>query len=103
MGSDASPRRVRVRYLGIIQRIVGTSEEEMEITPGTKVRDLLQILKKKYGGEMKNALEDNHMLAANATILIDGRNAETIQGLDTPLEHAHDVQVVVMVPSSFGG
>jgi len=103
MGSDASLRRVRVRYLGIIQRIVGTSEEEIEITPGTKVRDLLQILKKKYGGEMKNALEDNHMLAANATILIDGRNAETIQGLDTLLEHAHDVQIVVMVPSSFGG
>ncbi len=103
MGSDASPRRVRVRYLGIIQRIVGKSEEEMEITHGTKVRDLLQILKKKYGGEMKNALEDNHMLAANATILIDGRNAETIRGLDTLLEHAHDVQVVVMVPSSFGG
>lgn len=103
MGSDASPRRVRVKYLGIIQRIVGTSEEEMEIRPGTKVRDLLQILKKKYGGEMKNALEDNHMLAANATILIDGRNVETIQGLDSLLEHAHDVQVVVMIPSSFGG
>ncbi len=103
MRSGASLRKVRVRYLGIIQRIVGRSEEEMEITPGAKVSDLLQILKKKYGEEMKNALEDNHMLAANAMILIDGRNAETIQGLDTPLEHAQDVQIVVMVPSSFGG
>ena len=103
MRSGASLRKVRVRYLGIIQRIVGTSEEEIEIKHEAKVSDLLQILKKKYGEEMKNALEDNHMLAANATILIDGRNVETIQGLDTPLEHAQDVQIVVMVPSSFGG
>ncbi len=103
MGSGATHQRVRVRYLGIIQRIVGTSEEEMEIKSGARVNDLLQILKKKYGEEMKNALEDNHMLAANATILIDGRNAETSQGLDTLLEHAHDVQIVVMVPSGFGG
>jgi len=103
MNSDAAHQRVTVRYLGIIQRIVGTSEEEMEIAPGTKVRDLLQTLKKKYGEEMKNALEDNHMLAGNTTILVDGKNAETIMGIDTLLEHAHNVQIVVMVPSSFGG
>ncbi len=103
MGSGDSLQRVRVRYLGIIQRIVGTGEEEMEITRGARVRDLLQILKKRYGEEMKNALEDNHMLAANATILVDGRNTDAIEGLDTSLEHAHDVQIVVMVPSGFGG
>ncbi len=103
MATGTSLQRVRVSYLGIIQRIVGTSEEEMEIKSGARVSDLLQILKKKYGEEMKNALEDNHMLAANATILIDGRNAEAFQGLDTLLEHAHDVQIVVMVPSGFGG
>ena len=103
MGSGASLQRVRMRYLGIIQRIVGTTEEDLEVTPGTRVRDLLQILKKRYGKEMKNALEDDHLLAVNATILVDGKNIEAIEGLDTLLEHAHDVQIVVMAPSGFGG
>ncbi len=103
MGSGDSLQRVKVRYLGIIQRIVGTTEEDLEVIPGTRVRDLLQLLKKRYGEEMKNALEDNHMLAGNATILVDGRNTEAIEGLDTSLDHAHDVQIVVMVPSGFGG
>ncbi|MFQ6010749.1 MAG: MoaD/ThiS family protein [Nitrososphaerales archaeon] len=103
MSPGSAPHRLHVRYLGIIQRIVGASEEEMAVMEGTRVRDLLQILKGKYGTEMKSALEDNHLLASNAIVLVDGKNTDTMKGLDTLLEKGQDVQIVVMAPSGFGG
>lgn len=104
--APASPITVRLVYVGMIQRLLGRREEEMELPGGSTLRDLLARLSALYGPELRDQLLTGEgELMPTANLMVDGRNPMRGGGLETRLceEGATQVEIVVLGPPPMGG
>ncbi|WP_209474747.1 ubiquitin-like small modifier protein 1 [Thermococcus stetteri] len=60
--------RIKVRYFARYRSLVGKSEEELEVSDGITVRDLIEILKERYPA-LKNEVfaEDDDLADVNVS------------------------------------
>ena len=66
--------KVKVSYLGSLIEITGRNEEELELKDNSKLGDLFEALKEKYGAEFaKYFLEVIGEVEGTTFILINGR------------------------------
>lgn len=100
----ALPSMCTVTYVGLIRRIVGCRQEVLALDSGTTLERLLRELCSRHGPELEHYLLERGELAAHATVLLNGRNAQRQGGLAAKLGDGQDhVELVVLGPPAAGG
>ncbi|MBI2848675.1 MAG: MoaD/ThiS family protein [Chloroflexi bacterium] len=95
---------VKVIYLGLIQNTMGRRAEEIELPEGATIKELVRTLTRVHGERFKTSvLSINGELRPTATILVEGRDIQELQGFDTSLRGAREATIVVTVHPMSGG
>ncbi|WP_440944885.1 MoaD/ThiS family protein [Methanosarcina sp. T3] len=93
--------KILVKFLATIREITDKSEIELEIRPGYTVGTALQTLQASYGTEFKEATTGTTAGGIpKVRFLVNGRNADFLEGLETELKAG---DVLVLVPPVAGG
>ncbi|MFQ5850620.1 MAG: MoaD/ThiS family protein [Candidatus Binatia bacterium] len=97
--------KVRVTFVGLIQRLIGSSEEVVTLPRETTLGTLLQELITRFGPELEKRLLENGDLASSVIVLVNGRNALGQGGLRAKLSDGFQsqVEIVVLGPPLMGG
>ncbi|MBI2848679.1 MAG: MoaD family protein [Chloroflexi bacterium] len=100
---DAAGSQFKIRYIGLIQNVVG-KREEVWSSRTTTVRGLIDSLAGRYGTELENAIMTaDGRLPRYVKILVNGKDVEQLEGLDSKLEGTEEVSLVVAIPQMSGG
>lgn len=95
---------VHVSYLGLVRNVIGCREEEIEVTPGTTVGELLEKLVEKHGDPFRvSVLKGGGELRSIALLCVNDRDIAELQGFETRLESGEKISVVVGVYPPQGG
>lgn len=92
--------KVKVEYLGHIRHIIGSvSEEEVEISDGSSVADLLSMLSEKYGESFRKAVYEpkGADVKANYIITVNGYLLNQLDGIKTKLKPKDHVTLLPIV------
>jgi molybdopterin converting factor small subunit len=69
---------VRVLYFGLVRNFVKEAEEDISLPAGATVRELVEILCRKHGEALRDALFTvEGTLTANTILLLDGTTSST--------------------------
>lgn len=91
-------KMVKVSYYGMIRHRMGHQEEEVNLSDGAMVKELVHLLAEKHGDEFKdNFLTSDWQLKPLARIHVNGRDINEIDGLDTHLEDNSEVFVALLL------
>ncbi|MCL6451595.1 MAG: ATP-dependent sacrificial sulfur transferase LarE [Acetobacteraceae bacterium] len=90
--------QVKVRRLLVLEGIV--PEGSVELPEGSRLRDLIRRLEELYGPRVGEELIQEGRLRPDRPVLIGGRGAAGLGGLDAPLRDG--VEVVFLVPLAGG-
>jgi len=91
-----------VRLVGVLRGVSGKSSITVKIREGDTIATLIQRLSAEFGEDFKRVLVDSEQNdpRPNVLILVNGREIELLQKLETRLE---DDDVVTIIPVSHGG
>lgn len=95
--------KVTVEYIGHIKNLVGyLREEEVEISDGASVADLLMTLSEKYGSAFKKAIYEKtgEDVKPNYIVTVNGYLLNQLDGVETKLKSGDRV---VLLPIVSGG
>lgn len=95
--------KVKVEYVGHIKNIIGSvREEEVEISDGSSVADLLMALSEKYGETFKKAIYERTGtdVKSNYIVTVNGYLLNQLKGVETKLKNGDHV---VLLPIVSGG
>jgi molybdopterin converting factor small subunit len=96
---------VKITFVGVLQRIAGCREEAVSVPEKTTLGGLLRELVARHGQRLEEHLLENGDLAPLATVLVNGRNALSMGGLQSKLSDGSEshVEIVVLGPPLMGG
>ncbi len=95
---------MKILYYGLVQNVVGKREEELAVSEGATVNELVRSLLEKYGDNFRDSLMDTRGdLRFTTRILLDGSDISDLDGLETKLENTTEASIVVMVHPIAGG
>ena len=98
--------KVKLVYVGMIRRLLGRGEEELQVPAGITLRALLEHLISLNGPELRKHLftEQGEMMPT-ANLMVDGLNPMRREGPGMRLCEEGDtqVEVVVLGPPPMGG
>lgn len=94
---------VTVKYLGLIQWVVGTRREEEAVAEEATLGDLLHQLGERHGPKFQDRVLEDSRLARLVTVLLDGRDSTELGSLGAQLRGVREVEVVVLGPPPAGG
>ncbi|MGB9853382.1 MAG: MoaD family protein [Candidatus Bathyarchaeales archaeon] len=92
--------RVKVEYIGHVREIIRSGrEEELEISEGASLGDLLLMLSEKYGEPFKKAVYEpgGADLKPNFIITVNGYLLNQLNGVETKLKHGDHVILTSIV------
>ncbi|MCS7114788.1 MAG: MoaD family protein [Nitrososphaerota archaeon] len=92
--------RVKVEYIGHIKKIIQSDkEEEIEISEGASLADLLLMLSEKYGESFKKAVYEpgGTDVKSNFIITVNGYLLNQLNGVETKLKHGDHVILMSVV------
>jgi len=91
-----------VRLVGVLRGVSGKSSITVKLREGDTIATLIQRLSAEFGEDFKRVLVDSEQNdpRPNVLILVNGREIELLQKLETRLE---DDDVVTIIPVSHGG
>lgn len=101
-------RRITVKlvYVGMIRRLLGRREEELEVPAGITLRGFLERLIASNGPEFRgHLLTEQGEMMPTANLMVDGRNPMSRGGLDMRLceQGETQIEIVVLGPPPMGG
>jgi len=89
-----------IRYFAFLRDITRKSEQLWN-DPAERLGDLLAALSKKYGTGFRCwVLEEDGQLSHHSIVLVNGRDARDLNGLDTVL---HPGDIIAIFPPVAGG
>ena len=95
---------VRVLYFGLVRNVVKEAEEDISLPAGATVRELVEILCRKHGEALRDALFTvEGTLTANTILLLDGTNIQYARGLDTEIDDDQSLHVLLTTTALAGG
>jgi molybdopterin converting factor small subunit len=95
---------VRVLYFGLVRNFVKEAEEDISLPAGATVRELVEILCRKHGEALRDALFTvEGTLTANTILLLDGTNIQYASGLDTEIRDDQALHVLLTTTALAGG
>lgn len=92
--------KVVVKFLATIRMITGESSIELLCTPQDTAGTVMQKLIEKFGMKLKQAIMNETNLKSGIKMIINGRDIDYLNGLDTQLD---DGDVIVIIPPIAGG
>jgi len=84
---------MRVKFLANLRNYTNCSEIDIPVVP--KVGDLIRLLSERYGPEFEPTTEGE--LESEIVIMINGRHAVHLGGIDAPLKDDDVVQIFPLV------
>ena len=95
----------KVIFGGLVRRAAGTSEMLLALPAGATLGTLLRELGSRLGPEFEEYLLVDGELAPHAVVMIDGRYARELGGLEASLagEGPGQVEIVLLGPPLMGG
>ena len=94
----------KVFYIGLIRTVAGTDQEEVALSKGTSLRQLLDILADRHGDDLRlSLLTQEGKLRQLVRVNIDGKSCMAVGGLDVKLEADHEVSILLAVDPMQGG
>jgi len=95
---------VKIRYIGLVQNVVGNRQEELSLQTDTTVRQLLLMLVEKHGIHFRlSVLRTSGELRPTVTIHVGNRDIKELEGLDTPLVPDSEMTVIITGHPDPGG
>ena len=91
--------KVKVKALGRLTASLG-KERTVELADKATIGDLLSTLREKTATVQKEALFRFDRTEPELTVLLNGQNVQTLNGLDTPLKEG---DLILLLPSIHGG
>lgn len=91
--------KVKVKALGRLSSSLG-KEKNVELADEATIGDLLSVLKEKTVTVQKEALFRFDRTEPELTVLLNGQNIQTLDGLKTALK---DGDLILLLPSIHGG
>ena len=92
--------KVEVKFLATIHAVTGESSIELLCTYHDTAGTVMQMLVKRYGKKFEQVVLDGTNLKSSIKMIINGRDIEYLNGLDTQLK---DGDVIVLIPPIAGG
>jgi molybdopterin synthase sulfur carrier subunit len=92
--------KIKVEFLGHIRNLISSErEEEVEISEGSSITDLLMVLSEKYGEPFKKAIfeKSGADVKSNYIITVNGYLLNQLKGLDTKLKNNDNVTLLPVV------
>ncbi len=92
--------KVKVEYIGHIKEIIRSGrEEELEISEGASLADLLSMLAEKYGESFRKAVYEpgGADVKQSFIITVNGLLLNQLSGVDTRLKHGDHVILMSVV------
>jgi|YelNatPaOPRAMG01_1025707.scaffolds.fasta_scaffold33854_2 MoaD family protein len=92
--------RVKVEYIGHVREIIRSGrEEELEVSEGASLGDLLLMLSEKYGEPFKKAVYEpgGTDLKPNFIVTVNGYLLNQLNGVETKLKHGDHVILTSIV------
>lgn len=87
---------IHVHYVGYLAQLVGAESDEVQLPPRATARDLLAVLAARRGPDLLAVLLSRRGdLREGSCVFIDNRSIGELQGLETILDDAAEVNVVV--------
>jgi molybdopterin synthase sulfur carrier subunit len=98
---SSSPTQTKaVRLAATLRAAARAKEIDVPLTSGATVRDLLQAIEQTTPALAEKLLDANLQLQPGIQVLMNGRNIEWLQGLDTPVTESDDM---MLLPPLAGG
>jgi len=102
--STVGDTTVRVLYFGLVRNVVKEAEEDISLPAGATVRALVEILSRKHGEALRDALFTvEGTLTANTILLLDGTNIQYARGLDTEIGDDQSLHILLTTTALAGG
>lgn len=97
--------QVNVVYSGPFKSITGVSQETIDLPANSTLRDLLQLLSRRYGTDFENYLFLDGQLSREVLLLCDGLHVRGESGLDRCLaqDSQTEIEVGFLGPIPVGG
>ncbi len=96
--------KVRIQYSGLARNLAGKQSEEISLSEGASVREMLGCLVERYGADFRAALlTSDWRLRRYARIMLGDTNIDEASGLDTKLMTDSDASIIVMIDQIIGG
>ncbi|MDG6223736.1 MAG: MoaD/ThiS family protein [Candidatus Bathyarchaeota archaeon] len=96
------PIDVEVKFLGIYQRLAGKKSVQLKLDTPTTIRKAMKQLAEIFSEDFKRALIDDQLddPKPNALIIVNGKEINVLQGLETEINHAEEI---ILIPMVHGG
>lgn len=91
--------KVIVRAFGDLIEIVGR-KKTLELESGSRFRDLISKLAEKTKSTRKDYIGDYKVTGGDLVILVNGRNLDSMEKMDTPLKEG---DIITLLPPIEGG
>ena len=91
--------KVKVRAFGRLTARLG-NETVVQLKPDSNIDDLLSMLREKTEAVQKEALTRFDRTEPELTILLNGQNIQTLNGLKTPIKNG---DLILLLPAVHGG
>lgn len=91
---------VQVRLLANLRAVAKAKSITVTLAPGASARDLLAAVRRNHPTLAEHVVDRRGDLLPGVLLLVNGRHADFLQGLDTPL---HPTDDVLLLPPIAGG
>ena len=95
---------IKIRYVGLIENVMGNRQEELHIDTGTTVGELLQLLSQKHGAEFRHSiLRNSGELRPSVTIHLGNRDIKELESLNSRLQPDSEITLIITGHPDPGG
>jgi len=84
---------MQVKFYASLRQAAGTKMMELEVTPETRINDVLGEVTRRYPMLDKYIWKDNRVLSEQAHVFVNGENITRLAGLDTRVTAADKVDI----------
>ena len=90
---------IRLRIFGVLETYLGGDRQEVELPPGAKVRNLLDLIDRRWGNQLPPQFWDTERKRFQGAVLL---LSEGVEVLDEELPLSDGQQLILLVPLSGG-
>ncbi|MGP3667330.1 MAG: ubiquitin-like small modifier protein 1 [Candidatus Bathyarchaeota archaeon] len=85
--------KVKFRFFASLREIAGEKERTLELDKPVTVYEALNILSEFYGEKFREEIFEAETLTENLTILVNGLNIKTLDGVKTVLNDGDEISI----------
>jgi len=82
-----------------LKQVIGQKQVEIELPPGSKLEELIEYMKGKWGDKLTPHLLDpaSGAVLPHMRVMVNGQTIHFLQGMQTPLKEGDEVLILPMV------